>query len=915
MKKLFLLPVLFCAAVLSAGLKPVNMDMIDCNFDSDINWQRIGDNICNLAEARYVTATEKITPYSKDFTFEMQVKPLQKIQRSAGDSGVCISSHLRGVIWRVLLVDNNKSRIAKMDLITERPGSTKVRKTIKCIEGSNFKWDYKKVYTMRIGVKDGKITASIAHNGKVAARFTADESFNEIYNGGLFGGAILSEFSNSAASHGKAVAVKEPEVKLNKPKYVPYSNISKKFKAKATGYFYTKQDETGRWWLIDPVGNAMFACGTDAVNWHGRHCEALGYCLYHRSVRAIFDTEMEWLVHTKKRLDSWGFNYAGTCTKLFYQHIPFANNLMIGSTFASLGDEYDICPYQGHVGTALPNPFHPRFGEYAKKRYIRNVGGQQENPYFLGYYCDNELRWAGMTHAYDGSGVFDTVLKKNSRHTAKIALVKFMRERYKNDVAAMNKAWGSSFKSFDDLLNATELKHSSDDQLNVKLDFLTFTAETYFKTLRDSLREIDPNHLFLGCRYAGTRVHKRIWEANAKYCDVVSFNVYPTYDKIWNQMFIDGKPATSVLDHVYSMCNKPMMITEWAFMGLDSGLPCTRGAGQRFYTQDERAHAASIFYRMMLGHKAMIGSSWYEFGDDPFLGVRRRHPENSNYGLVNKDDVPYEKLVNTFKEINRDIDGSRQYNHVSAKRNPAGKLYQQFNKRSAGKSGVKSTFTETSFEAAGKNIKFRTTVRGWMDLTVNGKYIAKMRGMLNTSNVRRAWTMLRNPHGVKVNELANGVEVYLKGDAVSANGKGVVTMRFFIPAEGQYVTCELVNVKNTGKEPLVVGGFYFQMWPSFRALPPDPNVSAAHYTGWNKSAWECTRGDYVGFANTTGKFRIAFMDHPEDGLKADAAFYIVQNVAPGAVYTPAEPAYIFLYAGNGAWRRAADKLIKADLAE
>ena len=69
MKKLFLLSALLFTAVLSAGLKPVNLDMIDCNFDSDINWQRIGDKICNLAAGRYVTATEKITPFSKEYTF------------------------------------------------------------------------------------------------------------------------------------------------------------------------------------------------------------------------------------------------------------------------------------------------------------------------------------------------------------------------------------------------------------------------------------------------------------------------------------------------------------------------------------------------------------------------------------------------------------------------------------------------------------------------------------------------------------------------------------------------------------------------------------------------------------------------------------------------------------------------------
>ena len=913
MKKLLSLFALLCAAALSAGLKPVNLDMIDCDFDSDINWQRIGSNICNLAAGNYVTATDKITPYSGEYTFEMAVKPLQKVVRTTGDSGVCITSHLRKRIWRIMLVDNNKKRYAKLDFVCTQPGSSESRSTIKCVEGEKFSWDYKKTYLLRIGIKDGNVSASVSCDGKVVARFTAVDKAATEYIGGIFGGAILCEFNNSAAKWGKEVAVKAPVKKQIKPKYVPYSNISKKFKGKATGYFYTKQDETGRWWFIDPAGNAMFACGTDSVNWHGRHCEALGYCPYHRTIRSMFDTEMEWLRHTKKRLDSWGFNYAGTCSRIFTSHIPFANNLMIGSTFASLGDEYDICPYTGHVGTALPNPFHPRFGEYAKKRYTRNVGGNSENPYFLGYYCDNELRWEGANKAHDGSGVFDTVLNKNSKHTAKIALVKFMADRYGNDIAKMNKEWNTTFKSFDDLLNITNLKHVNDTQLLVKQDFLTHTAETYFRVLRDSLREMDPNHLFLGCRYAGIRAHERIWKANAKYCDIVSFNTYPTYDKVRDEMFIDGEPAKDQLDRLYKMCNRPLMITEWAFMGLDSGLPCTKGAGQRFFTQDERAYAAGLFYKMMLGHKAMVGSSWYEFGDDPYLGVRRRHPENSNYGLLDKNDVPYEKLVNTFKNINSEIDKNREYVHTPYQGDPAGKLYKNFEKRTPAAKDIKATSTDTTFCVAGKNIRLRTTVRGWMDIAINGKNMGYFRTLLFTSDVRRAWTMMRKLHSVKVNTLANGAEILVTGIAESVNGKGSVDMRFFVPAKGNYIIGELVNIKNLGTKPLTLGGFYFQMWSSFTPLTPDPNVESPQYTGWNSAAWECSQADYIGYLNTLGKFRIAFMTHSEDGLKADATYVAVKSLAPGATFTPPEPAYVFFFAGNGAWRKAADKLQKADL--
>ena len=914
MKKLWLFVAVLTAAVVSAQVKPVTMDMIDCQVDSDINWQKIGSKFCNLSGAGYVTATDAISPYSNDVAFEMDVKPLQKVSRGLGDCGVVLSSPDRKLIWRLLLRDNSKTRHADMTIVSSFPGVNHRTVKFKCVEGKGFRWQYKKTYRMRIEKQGEKITGTIMLDGKVVAKYTAPDKSKLPVTSGYYAGPILSEFSNAAVKTGKAVKFTIAGKKAVKPEYVPFRNISKKFKAKATGFFYTKQDETGRWWLVDPAGNGFFACGTDGVSWHGRHCEALGYHPYLRSVRAIYDTEEEWCKNTLNRFNSWGFNFAGTCSKIFTTRIPFANNLMIGSTFASLGDEYDICPYEGHVGSALPNPFHPRFGEYARKRYMRNVGEHIENPYFIGYYCDNELRWGGMTSTNDGTGVFNTVMRKNSKHTAKIALVKFLKERYNGDVAAFNKDWNTKIASFDELLKINKLPQKTAVQLAAKLDFLSYTAETYFKTLRDNLKAVDPNHLFLGCRYAGLHAHERIWKANAKYCDIVSFNIYPTYNKNWDEMYAGNKTMIEVIDELYERCKRPIFITEWAFLGLDSGLPCTNGAGQRFYTQKERAHAAGLFYKMMLGHKAMVGMSWYEFSDDPYLGVRRRHPENSNYGLVNKDDKPYEELVNTFKKINDNLDEARNYTHVPNVKVKEGAIYKEFS-RKADKLNpkIRVKTTKNSFDVSNGRIRLCSTKSERIEVFYGRNKRGYFRRMLNTTNEIRAWTGIRNVRDIKVTPLKGGVSIAFAGDAVSVNGKAEVKSRIFVPNEGKYAMFELVKIKNIGKTPLLLGGFYCQMWASFRHLPPDPSVSKPNYTGWSCDAWVTHRAEYLGYATTLGKFGIAFMNHREDGYKADAALLMHDVLKPGESYAPATPAYIFIYTGDGAFKRHGEALVKKDL--
>ena len=96
---------------------------------------------------------------------------------------------------------------------------------------------------------------------------------------------------------------------------------------------------------------------------------------------------------------------------------------------------------------------------------------------------------------------------------------------------------------------------------------------------------------------------------------------------------------------------KPTIITEWSFPALDSGLPCTKGAGQRFHTQAERSRATDIYARTLLSMPFMIGYDYFMWVDEPALGISTPFPENTNYGMINEDGVPYPGMVKVFKAI------------------------------------------------------------------------------------------------------------------------------------------------------------------------------------------------------------------------------------------------------------------------
>jgi len=98
---------------------------------------------------------------------------------------------------------------------------------------------------------------------------------------------------------------------------------------------------------------------------------------------------------------------------------------------------------------------------------------------------------------------------------------------------------------------------------------------------------------------------------------------------------------------------EPMIITEWSFPALDSGLPCKHGAGMRVDTQEQRAACYRIFANSMAGLPFMIGYHYFMWADEPAQGISRAFPEDSNYGLVNEKDAPYEVFTRTVADVNR----------------------------------------------------------------------------------------------------------------------------------------------------------------------------------------------------------------------------------------------------------------------
>jgi hypothetical protein len=80
--------------------------------------------------------------------------------------------------------------------------------------------------------------------------------------------------------------------------------------------------------------------------------------------------------------------------------------------------------------------------------------------------------------------------------------------------------------------NALLDSRTAPDKAKAREDLIAFgakLAETYFRTVRDSIKAVAPNQLYLGCRFAW--VNDEAARAAGKYCDVVSYNLYRRFSR------------------------------------------------------------------------------------------------------------------------------------------------------------------------------------------------------------------------------------------------------------------------------------------------------------------------------------------------------------------------------------------------
>jgi len=215
---------------------------------------------------------------------------------------------------------------------------------------------------------------------------------------------------------------------------------------------------------------------------------------------------------------------------------------------------------------------------------------------------------------------------------AKKVFVEDLKAKY-GTIEKLNATWDTEYANWDVLLQSRQAPDKKKAWADLTA-FYTRTAETYFSTIRDELKKVAPNQLYMGCRFAW--VNDRAARAATKFCDIVSYNRY----------------SYSVAEqHLPDNIDMPIIIGEFHFGALDRGMFHT---GLRKTTsQQDRADKYKSYVQGALQNPYIVGTHWFQYKDQATTG--RGDGENYQIGFIDICDKPYPEIVRACREVGYDL--------------------------------------------------------------------------------------------------------------------------------------------------------------------------------------------------------------------------------------------------------------------
>ena len=427
-------------------------------------------------------------------------------------------------------------------------------------------------------------------------------------------------------------------------------------KQNATGHFYPAKVD-GKWWLVDPDGALFWSYGptgvgtggeggpvTDKESWFEQLPAADGpgakYWGTGKGARFMYYQDgKDWRSFNFSSANAerkYGPDWRGATADFLHQRLRNWGFNSIGNWSDPAVYSLDKTPYVVaiHYGGPklenIPDVFDPAFAAAVNERMEVERGKSAGDPWNIGYYVDNELTWGYRDRA---ELAVRGALRAAPQSATKIALLGDLKAKYAA-IADLNAKWGTAYESWDALLAARTLqepKNPAAREADLGEFGLKF-ADKYFSTVRDAVKRVAPQNLYLGCRFNG-HIDTAIVKIAAQYTDVISWNIY--------------EEPGSRLNRFIGTLDKPFIVGEFGIGSAPEQTPF-RGATLSSAPED-RVHAMENWVRAAAVHPLLVGGHYFQFRDQPVTG--RGDGEATLRGFVNVADTPHFELVQANRRL------------------------------------------------------------------------------------------------------------------------------------------------------------------------------------------------------------------------------------------------------------------------
>jgi hypothetical protein len=377
-------------------------------------------------------------------------------------------------------------------------------------------------------------------------------------------------------------------------------------KSKATGFFRVEQAD-GRWWFVDPDGHQFFSTSATGLTGRGGDARLKGREDYFAALPPSDATDgrgsqtgfYAWNLarrHGAQTRTNW---MALALRRLDCWGLNTIGNWSDRRLWDSHRKAYQVNlegwgMRNGYLG--MPDVYAEEFPSIVDRDAAAQCAPRKNDPWLLGYFIANEPPWPG-------------------RESLVVSII----------LDSPPSAIQREAKAF----------LSAGDTPARRREFVYRAFDRYLELIMAAIRRHDPNHLILGLRFGGSLPPPEMLRAS-KVFDVYSMNVYAT------------EVNRRTMEQIYRVTGRPILVGEFHCgvpgRGLAAGLVQVRD-------QAERGVAYRYYVESAAAFPAFIGSSWFQWIDQPCTG--RMDGENYNIGLVDVTDRPYLELIEAMRATHR----------------------------------------------------------------------------------------------------------------------------------------------------------------------------------------------------------------------------------------------------------------------